>query len=391
MLLNLIRPENLLTLVVFLLVLSVLVIVHEFGHFIVAKKSGIGVWEFALGLPFTKPVWSKQLTSGMKLSLYPILFGGFVRLLGEDKDEGGSKEKAISGKQFYGMPLLTRMAVVVAGVAMNFLFAAVLFYVFLAINNFRVLIPRFANYEFMSPHNNVVVVTYVAPKSPAVQAGFVFGDVVLEADGKKFEVSSEFKNYIKERSGKEMKFLVANQGLTNARIIFATPRVAPPVGEGALGIGIGEGVAVQYLSLSEKLTAGVVYSADMLVYNVQVLSMFVKNAVKTGNTRQIQENISGPIGIATTIGEILKQPLPEAVKSMINFTGVLSLSLAFVNLLPIPAMDGGRLMFLIYEGVVRRRFPTKYEIWINQGGMIFLLLLIVLISYSDVRIRILGW
>jgi membrane-associated protease RseP (regulator of RpoE activity) len=105
MLLNLLRPENLLTLVVFLVVLSILVIVHEFGHFIVAKKSGIGVWEFALGLPFTKPVWSKQLASGMKLSLYPILFGGFVRLLGEDKDEGGNKEKVISGKQFYGMPL----------------------------------------------------------------------------------------------------------------------------------------------------------------------------------------------------------------------------------------------------------------------------------------------
>jgi regulator of sigma E protease len=393
MLLNLLRPENLLTLIVFLLVLSILVIVHEFGHFIVAKKSGIGVWEFALGLPFTKPVWSKQLASGMKLSLYPILFGGFVRLLGEDKDEGAtnSRDKQIKGKQFYGMPLLTRMAVVVAGVAMNFLFAAILFYVFLAVNNFRVLIPRFASYEFMSPHNNVVVVTYVAPKSPAIQAGFVFGDVVLEADGKKFEVSSEFKNYIKEQSGREMKFLVANQSLTNARVIFATPRVAPPVGEGALGIGIGEGVAVQYLSLPEKLTSGVVYSADMLVYNVKVLSMFVKNAVKTGNTRQIQENISGPIGIATTIGEILKQPLPEAVKSIVNFTGVLSLSLAFVNLLPIPAMDGGRLMFLIYEGVTRRRFPTKYEMWINQGGMIFLLLLIILISYSDVRIRILGW
>lgn len=383
---------NLLTLVVFLVVLSVLVIVHEFGHFFVAKKSGIGVWEFALGLPFTRPILSKKLKSGMKLSLYPILFGGFVRLLGEDKDEAGNKEeKTISGKQFYSMPLLTRMAVVVAGVAMNFVFAAFLFYFFLAINNFKVLIPRFADYQFISPHENVVVVTYVAPKSPAVQAGFTFGDVVLEADGRKFEVSSEFQKYIRSQAGKQMKFLVANQSLTSARVIYATPRLAPPKGEGALGIGIGEGVAVQYQSLPEKLTSGFVYSADMLVYNIQVLSMFVKNAAKTGDTRQIQENISGPIGIATTIGEILKQPVPEAIKSMINFTGVLSLSLAFVNLLPIPAMDGGRLMFLIYEGVTRRRFPMKYELLINQAGMVFLLLLIFLISYSDIRIRVLGW
>lgn len=384
---------NLFTLVVFLLVLSVLVIVHEFGHFFVAKKAGVGVWEFALGLPFTRPLWSKKLKSGMKLSLYPILFGGFVRLLGEDKEEGESseKERQIKGKQFYGMPLLTRMAVVVAGVTMNFLFAAALFYLFLAINNFKVLIPRFANYEFMSPHSNVVVVTYVVPKSPAVTAGFSWGDVVLEADGRKFEVSSEFKNYIKERAGNEMKFLVSNQGITKARVISATPRVAPPKGEGALGIGIGEGVAVQYLSFPEKLTSGLIYSVDMLVYNVQVLSMFAKNAFKSGDLRPIQENLSGPIGIATTIGEILRLPLPEAIKSMINFTGVLSLSLAFVNLLPIPAMDGGRLMFLIYEMVTRRRFPIKFEVLINQIGMAFLLLLIILISYSDVRIRILGW
>src|SRR5574340_878577 len=163
------------TLIVFFIILSVLVLVHEFGHFIVGRAAGMGVLEFALGLHFTRPLWSKRLSSGMKISLYPLLFGGFVKLLGEEGPEA-AKEK-VKGTPFYSAPVWSRIAVVIAGVTMNFVLAVAAFYVFLAVSNFKVLVPKLADYHFLSPTDNLVVVTGVVKDSPADKAGLVFGDL----------------------------------------------------------------------------------------------------------------------------------------------------------------------------------------------------------------------
>jgi regulator of sigma E protease len=117
--------KMILTVIVFLIILSILVIVHEFGHFIVGKINGIKIEEFALGLPFTKPIFSKKFPDGMKLSLYPLLFGGFVKLLGEEKDE--KSRNSFSQKNVW-----QRIAVVVAGVAMNLILATFALYLFSA-------------------------------------------------------------------------------------------------------------------------------------------------------------------------------------------------------------------------------------------------------------------
>jgi len=154
----------LLTVIVFLAVLSVLVLVHEFGHLVMGKLAGVGVLEFALGLPFTKPLFSKKLKSGMKLSFYPLLFGGFVKLLGEETDKR-------SKDSFSQKTVWQRMAVVLAGVTMNFLLAVVLFYGFLIASNFKVLVPRLADYHFTSPAKDFVAITYVQKNSPAEAAG----------------------------------------------------------------------------------------------------------------------------------------------------------------------------------------------------------------------------
>src|SRR3989344_8113923 len=130
-----------LTLVVFFVVLSVLVLVHEFGHFIVGRWAGIGVLEFALGLPFTKPLWTKKLKAGMHISLYPVLFGGFVKLLGEESPSapGGAMEGqgVVKGKMFFDAPVWHRIVVVVAGVFMNLVLAIAAFYLFLGFSGFK--------------------------------------------------------------------------------------------------------------------------------------------------------------------------------------------------------------------------------------------------------------
>ena len=371
-----------LTIIVFLAVLSLLVLVHEFGHFFVARLAGIGVLEFALGLPFTKPIWSKKLKGGMKISLYPILFGGFVKLLGEESDENLKNSFSRQG-------VWSRIAVVVAGVTMNFILAIVLFYGFLALSNFKVLVPRLADYHFLSPNENRVVVTAVQDGSPAKITGLVPGDVILSADGKQFTKFVDFQTYTKSRAGFDMTLLVSDETISNRRTVKVTPRKNPPVGQGALGLGIADGIVVSFQTPQEKSLSGLTYAVDMLGYNLQVIGHLGAASFKSRDVAPLSENVSGPVGIAGAVGTILGLGGSKAIVAMLNFVGLLSLSLGFMNILPFPALDGGRLAFLLVEAFTGRKLAAKKENLINQIGMLALLGLIILISFNDLK-RVFG-
>lgn len=373
-----------LTVIVFLAVLSILVLVHEFGHFIVGRMFGIGVLEFALGLPFTRPIWSKKLSSGMKISLYPLLFGGFVKLLGEESHETHEIHET-HGAHFYQANVWARIAVVVAGVTMNFLLAIGLFYVFLGLFNYKVLIPRLADYNFLSPNESRVVVTFVQSDSPAKLAGLAEGDVLLSADGRRLDKLIDFQAYTKSRAGYEMTLQLTDETLMSAKQVKVTPRRNPPAGQGPLGLGIADGIMVDYQTPVQKRWSGISYAVDMLGYNLKVLAHLVLTSIRSGNVAPLSENVSGPVGIAGAVGTILGLGGGKALVAMFNFVGLLSLSLAFMNILPIPALDGGRLMFLLFEAFLGKKMAAKKENLVNQIGMVALLGLIVLISFSDLR------
>lgn len=375
-----------LTIIVFLAVLSILVLVHEFGHFVVGRMAGIGVLEFALGLPFTKPLWKKKLNSGLQIALYPVLFGGFVRLLGEEQDDRKPGEKSVvKGRYFYKASVGQRMAVVVAGVTMNFLLAVVLFYVFLMASGYKVLIPRLASYSFISPNENRVVVTYVQDNSPAKLAGLSQGDVLLSADGKQFSKLTDFQAYTRERGGYEMALQLTDETFTASKQIKVTPRRNPPAGQGPLGLGIADAVAINFATVQQRRTSGLSYAVDMMGYNLRVLGHLGATAIKNRDAALLSENVSGPVGIAGAVGTILDLGGSKALIAMLNFVGLLSLSLGFMNILPFPALDGGRLAFLLVEAFFGKKLAAKKENLINQFGMIALLGLIVLISFSDLK------
>lgn len=372
-----------LTAVVFFIILSVLVLIHEFGHFIVGRMAGMGVLEFALGLPFTKPLWSKKLKNGMKLSLYPLVFGGFVKLLGEEGERG--EVAGVKGKHFYSAGVWQRIAVVVAGVVMNFLLAVVVFYVFLAVSNYKVLVPRLADYRFLSPTQTMIVVTGVSVDSPAQKAGLGFGDLIYSADGQQFFQISDFQKYIAQRGGQSVELMIYDETFSRSRIVQTVPRFNPPKGQGPLGIGIGEGVLINFQTGAQRLSSGLVYCVDMLFYSLKVLGGVIFRAFQTGNVTEVKESVSGPVGILGLIDQIRMLGGWEAIKGWINLLGLLSVSLAFMNILPIPALDGGKLAFLLVEAFFGKKMAAQKENLINQVGMAVLLGLIVLVTFNDVR------
>src|SRR3989344_4568171 len=373
------------TLIVFLVVLSVLVLVHEFGHFITARWAGVGVEEFALGLPFTKPIWQKKLKDGLVISLYPVLFGGFVKLLGEDAQdkEKGKKEK-VKGKYFYEINVWKRIGVVVAGATMNALLAFFVFYIFLIASNFKVVIPILADYNFLSPKdsNRAILVSFVDKETPAATSGLKAGDVVLAADGKSLGNLSEFQLYTKSRAGSPMELTLTDITLSENKKLTVTPRLNPPEGQGPLGIAIGESVVLNYQK--NKLSSSFYYGYDMFVYNFVVLKQFIGNAVKTRDVTPVTEGVSGPVGILGVINIILSSGGKQAVLNLLNLVGLLGLSLAFMNIFPFPALDGGRMAFLFLEAFTGRKIPMKWEARVHQVGMILLLAFMILVSYFDV-------
>jgi regulator of sigma E protease len=375
-----------LTLVVFLILLSILVLVHEWGHFMAGKLAGVGVEEFALGLPFTKPLWNKKTRGGMKVSFYPVLFGGFVRLLGEENENKANKTiKSIKGKYFYRIGVGRRMAITVAGVAMNAFLAVVAFYFFLNLAGFKVLIPKIVDYNFRSPARGAIVITGVQKDSPAERAAIKGGEVVTSVDGREFVSLSDFQKYIRARAGEEIILHLADATLADDRTVRVTPRKIPPAGEGPLGVGIAEATILEYSSSSKKTSSGLLYAADMFGYNLRVIAHLAGRSVEDRNIEPLSESVSGPVGIAGAVDTIINLGGGRAAVQLINLLGLLSLSLAFMNILPFPALDGGRLVFLLFEAATGRKIAAQYETRINQIGMTLLLGLIILISVSDLR------
>jgi regulator of sigma E protease len=383
--------DNLLKIVIFLVVLSILILVHEFGHFIVGRLSGVGVLEFALGLPFTKPLWSRKNKQGMEISLYPVLFGGFVRLLGEEAEENKTsnpnetnKSNKVAGEYFYQKPVPVRIVVVVAGVVMNLVLAVFAFYVFLGFSNFKALIPRFAEYGFLSPHQNRTIITGVQKGTPAAVVGIKPGSIVESADSLHFSKIKDFQAYVKSRVGDEIVLVLRDIETDRDETFKVTPRLNPPPGQGALGVSLGEGVELVFQTPVERATSGLYYSADMFLYNFKVLGHLAGQALKEKTAAPITDNVSGPVGIYSVVGDIVDIGGRQAILAMINFLGIMSLSLAFMNVLPIPAMDGGKLFLLLIEGIVGKKLSARNENRVNQVGFGLLLVLMVLISLNDI-------
>ena len=358
------------SIITFLIILSILVLIHELGHFWAAKKFGIKVDEFGVGYP--PRVYAKK-KGETTYSLNWLPFGGFVRLFGE---EASDQYKKISEKDlkraFFQQPKMVRMAVLTAGVVMNFFMGVVLF----AAVYTKLGIPEQVDY---------LTVTGIGKDTPAEKAGLRLEDKIIGVVGiewmKKEELVTGFVGYINDHRGEEVKLI-----LTDGKEVMITPRLEEetPEEQGALGVVISGVDIVQYPYWQRPFRGIWVGLKEAIAWGGDILDSLHKTVV-TLFRGKIPEGVAGPIGIYKISQGVMEKGLLATLQLM----AILSINLAVLNLLPLPALDGGRLMFVAIESIIKKRIKPEIEQMVHLAGMALLIGLMILVTVNDIK-RLVG-
>lgn len=351
------------TIIIFILTLLILVVIHEFGHFLMAKKFGIKVKEFGFGIP--PRIWGKKIGETL-YSINWLPLGGFVKLLGEEDQSEGSPSRNFARK-----PVFQRIVVVIAGVTMNLILAWILFYVVITVQDFRVISPS------IEPG---VYIAKVEENFPAKEAGIKPGDRLLSVDNKAVSDFDEARKFIKEKGASAILLkLKDNKGMQREVSLFAKE----VNGERLIGVVFTPFLIKEFNTPKEKIFSGITYSFDLIKLTFAGLGKTISQLV-AGDFGRVSQSVSGPVGIAAMSGEILQGGWQAAVPYL-WFVGIISLTLAIFNIFPIPALDGGRLLFLLIEAVTKKKVKAEIENFIHQVGFAVLLGLALLITYSDIK------
>ncbi len=361
-----------LTVILFLFILGILVFVHELGHFVAAKKLGVKVEEFAFG--FKPKIWSvKKGETTYAINAIPL--GGYCTLYGQDENllEGNkkSKEPKDFDRSFMSKSPLSKIIILVAGVAMNFLLAWIIFTIIL-ITGFEPLVSGMVEgrgVKILEP----VKITSVEKNSPAQKVGLKKNDLILAVDNKAIGSSLEVVSKIYEKNGKEATLEIKRgDQILNLGI---TPRKNPPKDSGPIGIGLAGGKigAVWYkapfvaMGQVGKLTGMTVGAVGNFVNK-----LFVK--------REISKEVSGMVGVGFATDVVRKLGLTY----VLQFIALISVSLGVMNLLPIVPLDGGHVFVTVIEKIRKKRLSENQMQWFGMGGLAFILLLVVVTTYSDI-------
>jgi regulator of sigma E protease len=342
----------LISIVAFLIILVVLVIAHELGHFLTAKARGVAVMEFGLGFP--PRIWG--IKRGETLySINALPLGGFVKLAGEE-DPG--VDRSLAGKG-YG----TRILVLSAGSLMNILLPLVLFSV-----------------AFMLPHSlytSPVTIESVAPDSPAAMAGIQAGDTILSINGNRINNSQDIQRWIQLNLGKEIEVTLKHADSREATV-KVVPRWKPPQGQGATGIVIAKASDTPVVtSRSEPFWKAV----PMGVTECWQTLVLFKNEIIHWIIGTTSPQVTGPVGMAEMTGQVAR----AGFSPLLEFAAFISINLGIVNILPLPALDGGRIAFVLLEMVRRgKRVTPKTEGLIHLIGFVLLIGLMVLVTFGDI-------
>jgi regulator of sigma E protease len=360
------------TIFIFIVILGILVLVHELGHFLVARMHGIKAEEFGFGFPPRALGVVKDDKSGKwkfikgnqevisentvySLNWFPI--GGFVKIKGEDGD--GKKDST----SFAGKSAWIRVQVLAAGVIMNFLLA------WLLLSGTFML----GTYQDVTGENMAgakILIQGIEENSPAQKMGLQIGDVLLRGGSGSFKTVTDVQSYVGENKGREV-LLVIQRGKKELQL-KGIPREQVETGKGALGIsGLNEVVTTSF-SFFEALWKGLTEIGTIILL---MLGVFGK--LFTGNKEGL--TVTGIVGIASYTGQII----PLGFSFLIRFMALLSINLGIVNILPFPALDGGRILFILIEKIKGKPISQKVEQAFHTSGFLALITLMVVVTYFD--------
>jgi regulator of sigma E protease len=428
-------PQFLLFVLTFVLIFSLLIILHELGHFWAARWAGIRVEEFGFGLP--PKIWGKKTSrtvtimgkngrkkkvkEEMEWTLNAIPFGGFVRMLGEESDAECKDDL----QAFCNRPLFSRIVVVLAGVAMNFLLAFVLFFI-VTLTGFDPLIDpnlsddsRFTGYfednhvdawveqGFYEYKTNGTFVAAVDPDSPAGMSGIESGDQIISINETTITTPEQLQE-IQQNSPADtpLTYSILRISEKNDTAVELTKTITPTEKDGSKVIGVLITDHFYYrqkdirLSFSQALRESAASCKRLIKLSAGMVktvfgSIFGK--ILHFEKPEIPNDIGGPVAIASTTKQLVEV---GDISKIIQFAAILSLSLAVINLVPFPALDGGRLFFLLLEFLLMiciwplkqlfpkaklsHRIPAKFEMPFHVAGYALLLLFIVVITFKDI-------
>jgi regulator of sigma E protease len=371
----------LLTIITFLIVLSILVFAHELGHFMMARKFGVKAEEFGFGFPprawgFYKNnqgKWlhifgSKEVTDcpGTVYSINWLPLGGFVKIKGEN-GEGENESDSFASR-----PIWQRAIMLSAGVIMNIILAMILI-----ISGFMVGLPQSLDNGLDARaqiSDRKIQIVQIVKDSPAESANLEVGDTIISVDNNKFSNFEELQKYVNSRIGQKLDYKIKRgQDLFNREI---TPELMPETGKGGVGVAISETAIVSYpwyLAIIEGVKATFIITwAIIVAFYGLIKGLIMGQGVPAG--------LSGPVGIATLTGQVARMGFIY----LMQFTALLSINLAVINFFPFPALDGGRFLFLIIEKFKGGPVKREVEGAIHNLGFILLMILVVLVTFRDV-------
>ncbi|HEU5114988.1 MAG TPA: RIP metalloprotease RseP [Candidatus Paceibacterota bacterium] len=354
--------------IIFLIILAVLVLVHEFGHFFAAKRFGVRVDEFGLGFP---PALIKKKVGETLYTLNAVPFGGFVKIFGETPESAAVEPDS---RSFVSKPRFVQAVILLAGIIMNVLFAWVLFSAAYMTGMTTGVSQEYAAYI----HDTHIIVLSTIAGSPAAKAGLTEGDEVfsLGVGGATTTIDSaaSIQEVTKLSKGKPMTLEVLRGA--NKKYVTVTPSMSPLSGEYAIGISMDE-VGKASLPIHLAIFEGAKLTGSLFASIFEGLYSLIHDAI-LGHADVSQ--LSGPVGIARLVGDASKL----GFSYLLSFTAFISLNLAALNLLPFPALDGGRILFVIIEAIRRKPIRTRTANIANLIGFGLIILLMIFVTYHDI-------
>lgn len=360
---------------IFLIILSIVVLVHELGHFWGAKLTGVKVEEFGIGFP--PKIWKKKIGE-TEYSIGALPFGGYNKIYGMDEidDEKDKDPRGYERKGFWVKALIC-----LGGVVMNLIFAVFLFY-FLVIGSGFKMSQTMIITDYKFPFGTQIdrpLVLDVSENSPAQMAGLKFKDIIVSINGDNINSLGQFINTIDSNLGKNISLGFIDAETEEIKTVDVTLRSEKTEDQGALGVSYGDMSYIEYKSLSDKLLCGFYHTYNFVDYSIRAMGTLIGNSVEEKSIEPLANSMSGPIGIFA-ITKIVAQ---EGIIPLINLIALLSIAIGVTNLLPIPAMDGAKTIFLGLELINKKIFTKELQMKVEQIGMIFLIILALVMVFKD--------